>query len=70
MVCVRITVTILLSVFLWARALGQAPPDSPASSGSSSRVGTSRRRSRATGRIVFNLTDLGRARLEWLVAKM
>jgi lysophospholipase L1-like esterase len=30
MVCVRITVTILLSVFLSARALGQAPPDSPA----------------------------------------
>jgi DNA-binding IclR family transcriptional regulator len=26
----------------------------------------SRRRSRATGRIVFNLTDLGRARLEFL----
>jgi lysophospholipase L1-like esterase len=30
MVCVRITVTILLSVFLSAPALGQAPPDSPA----------------------------------------
>jgi len=30
MVCVRSTVTILLSVILSARALGQAPPDSPA----------------------------------------
>ena len=30
MVCVRVTVTILLSVFLSAPTFGQAPPDSPA----------------------------------------